>query len=90
MVDKVEGLVFLEPGLNELVAGIKSILETMPATGPVKGADFAALCGALHLLGDIPAAATSAETLPEEDPSPVPLVPIPATRATQPTPVQWF
>lgn len=73
MLDKIEGLVFLEPGLNELVTGIRSTLATLPKTGPIKGADFAALCGAIHLLGNIPEARDIAESHPiEEEPEEVP------------------
>jgi len=67
MLEKIEGLVFLEPALNELVSGIRSTLATLPKTGPIKGGDFAALCGVIHLLGNIPEAREIAEHLPVED-----------------------
>ena len=67
MLEKIEGLVFLEPALNELVTGIRSTLATLPKTGPIKGGDFAALCGVIHLLGNIPEAREIAEQLPVED-----------------------
>jgi hypothetical protein len=67
MLEKIEGLVFLEPGLNELVTGIRSTLVNLPKTGPIKGGDFAALCGVIHLLGNIPEAREIAENLPVED-----------------------
>jgi len=63
MLEKIEGLVFLEPGLNELVTGIRSTLISLPKTGPIKGGDFAALCGVIHLLGNIPEAREIAENL---------------------------
>jgi len=70
MLDKIEGLVFLEPGLNELVTGIRLTLSGLPKTGPIKGRDFAALCGAIHLLGNIPEAREIAENPPvEEEPA---------------------
>jgi hypothetical protein len=70
MLEKIEGLVFLEPGLNELVTGIRSTLVNLPKTGPIKGGDFAALCGVIHLLGNIPEAREIAENLPvEEEPA---------------------
>ncbi len=70
MLDKIEGLVFLEPGLNELVTGIRTTLAGLPKTGPIKGADFAALCGVIHLLGNIPEAKEIAENPPlAEEPS---------------------
>jgi hypothetical protein len=64
MLEKIEGLVFLEPGLNELVSGIRLTLAALPKTGPIKGKDFAALCGAIHLLGNIPEAKEIAENPP--------------------------
>lgn len=67
MLEKIEGLVFLEPGLNELVTGIRSTLTSLPKTGPIKGGDFAALCGVIHLLGNIPEAREIAENLPVEE-----------------------
>ncbi len=67
MVEKIEGLVFLEPCLHELVTGIRSTLATMPKSGPIKGGDFAALCGVIHLLGNIPEAREIAEQPPVED-----------------------
>ena len=67
MLEKIEGLVFLEPGLNELVTGIRSTLISLPKTGPIKGGDFAALCGVIHLLGNIPEAREIAENLPVEE-----------------------
>ena len=67
MLEKIEGPVFLEPALNELVTGIRSTLATLPKTGPIKGGDFAALCGVIHLLGNIPEAREIAEQLPVED-----------------------
>ena len=51
----------LEP--NELVTGIRSTLISLPKTGPIKGGDFAALCGVIHLLGNIPEAREIAENL---------------------------
>jgi hypothetical protein len=104
MLEKIEGLVFLEPGLNELVDGLKAILAALPKTGPIKGADFAALCGALHLLGNIPEAREIAEnppveTEPEEvaaaqEPAPTPpAVPVPPpayNRQPVQPPAQWF
>jgi hypothetical protein len=63
MLEKIEGLVFLEPGLNELVTGIRTTLAGLPKTGPIKGGDFAALCGVIHLLGNIPEAREIAENL---------------------------
>ena len=75
MLEKIEGLVFLEPGLNELVSGIRLTLAALPKTGPIKGKDFAALCGAIHLLGNIPEAKEIAENPPvtEEPESELPL-----------------
>ncbi len=67
MLEKIEGLVFLEPCLNELVTGIKSTIAGLPKTGPIKGGYFAALCGVIHLLGNIPEAREIAENLPVED-----------------------
>ena len=67
MLDKIEGLVFLEPGLNELVTGIRSTLTGLPKTGPIKGGDFAALCGVIHLLGNIPEARQIAENISAEE-----------------------
>ena len=56
MLDKIEGLTFLEPRLNELVMGIRVTIESLPKKGVIKGADFASLCGVMHLLGQIPEA----------------------------------
>jgi hypothetical protein len=99
MLEKIEGLVFLEPGLNELVNGIRTVLATLPAAGPIKGADFASLCGALHLLGNIPEAGQIAEnppveTEPEEVEAAAELsstspLPVPNRQPFQP-PAQWF
>jgi hypothetical protein len=104
MLEKIEGLVFLEPGLNELVDGLKTVLAALPKAGSIKGADFAALCGALHLLGNIPEAQEIAEnppveTEPEEPagaadqlrgPQAVPVPPpVPIRQPVQP-PTQWF
>ena len=61
MVRKIEGLVFLEPSLNELVEGIKETLTTMPGKGPIKGRQLAEACGILAVLGDIPDAMPPAE-----------------------------
>jgi hypothetical protein len=97
MLDKVEGLVFLEPGLHELVTGIRSILDGLPATGPVKGSAFAAVCGCLHLLGDIPEARQAAEHPPQEtdvltEQDQDLLFPEPPARPLPPpaVPSQWF
>lgn len=104
MLEKIEGLLFLEPGLNELVNGIRTILAALPTAGPIKGADFASLCGALHLLGNIPEAGQIAENPtveaePEEiaaaqEQTPTSLAsPVPQpTNNRQPVqpPVQWF
>lgn len=65
IVEKIVGLVFLEPELNELVVGIRAVLAGLPKTGLIKGADFAALCGVLHLLGDIPEAHNLSMEVPE-------------------------
>lgn len=104
MLEKIEGLVFLEPGLHGLVDGLRAVLAALPKTGPIKGADFAALCGALHLLGNIPEAREIAEnppveTEPEEPvdaaaqpPSPhaVPVPPPVFIRQPVQPPAQWF
>jgi hypothetical protein len=104
MLEKIEGLVFLEPGLNELVEGIRTVLTALPTAGSIKGADFASLCGALHLLGNIPDARQIAENPPvETEPEEITAVqedtPSPLTGAVpQPTsnrqpfqpPAQWF
>jgi hypothetical protein len=101
MLEKVEGLVFLEPGLGEMVRGIRGLLEALPATGPIKGADFAAVCGCLRLLGDIPGTSAPAPDPPEaeleqgepadsaERQPPLPF-PEPPRRAPSPVPSQWF
>jgi hypothetical protein len=101
MLEKVEGLVFLEPGLGELVRGIRGLLDALPATGPIKGADFAAVCGCLQLLGDIPEAGALAADPPEAELEPAepadfperqPPLPFPAPPRGAPFPVpsQWF
>lgn len=100
MLEKITGLVFLEPGLNELVAGIGAVLGALPESGPIKGADFAALCGALHLLGNIPEARLMAENPPlEAEAEPAVDLPVsvpPELLASRPCrepvqlPIQWF
>ncbi len=61
MLEKIEGLTFLEPRLRELVGGIRATVSSLPEKGVIKGADFAALCGVMHLLGQIPEAKHIAE-----------------------------
>ena len=89
MARKMEGLTFLEPGLHELVAGIQMILDALPTAGPVKGANFASVCGVLSLLGDIPAAReaalSSVEETEEDEELEIASVTTPAA-----FPAQWF
>ncbi|MCX5727696.1 MAG: DUF3150 domain-containing protein [Nitrospirae bacterium] len=56
MIRKIEGLVFLEPELNDLVEGFKETLVCIPPKGAIKGRLLADLCGILAVLGDIPEA----------------------------------
>jgi hypothetical protein len=98
LLSKVEGLVFLEQGLHELVSGIGSILDGLPTSGPIKGADFAAVCGCLQLLGEIPeagqrapdpAAAPDLEEELEAAATPVAAA-LPRPAAPAQLPLQWF
>ncbi|MFA5183166.1 MAG: DUF3150 domain-containing protein [Syntrophales bacterium] len=66
MIRKIEGLVFLEPELNDLVEGIKETLAGMPPKGAIKGRQLAEACGILAILGDIPEAMRPA-VLTDED-----------------------
>ncbi len=65
MIRKIEGLVFLEPELNDLVEGFKQTLSGMPFKGFIKGRQLADLCGILAVLGDIPEA-NPAAVLPDK------------------------
>jgi hypothetical protein len=63
MAKKIQGLVFLEPELEELVNGICDALSGLPKKGPVKGKDFTSVCGIVGLLGNIPTAVAEAEAV---------------------------
>ena len=69
MVRKIEGLVFLEPGLNDLIEGLKETLAALPSKGVIKGRQLAEACGILSVLGNIPEASTTviAEALAEAE-----------------------
>jgi hypothetical protein len=71
MVDKIDGLKFLEPALDELVEGIMSVLGSLPKKGILKGQHLARVCGILSLLGNIPEAdsTTEGQEVAEEDES---------------------
>ena len=98
LLEKIEGLVFLEPELAELVAGIKNVLDALPKHGAIKGADFAALCGVMQLLGDIPDTELMVGAEEEDEVEDaqtdsdvaVPFIPIPAIGTPVEMPVEWF
>jgi hypothetical protein len=98
LLEKIEGLVFLEPELAELVDGIKNVLDALPKHGAIKGADFAALCGVMQLLGDIPDTELMVGAEEEEEVEDaqtdsdvaVPFIPIPAIGTPVEMPVEWF
>lgn len=56
MLTKIEGLMFLEPSLEDLVLGLKDTLAELPSKGVIKGRDLASACGILAILGNIPEA----------------------------------
>jgi len=56
MLSKIEGLVFIDSGLYDIVEGIKDVLASLPKDGFIKGRQLAEVCGVLSLLGDIPEA----------------------------------
>lgn len=56
MLEKIDGLTFLEPSLLDLVQGMQDIMSGIPKKGYIKGQNFAAACGILSVLGNIPEA----------------------------------
>lgn len=68
ILKKIEGLVFLEPELNELIEGMKGTLDDMPKKGLIKGRHLSELCGILAVLGNIPEAkSTCTDDQPGEE-----------------------
>lgn len=67
MVEKIDGLTFLEPSLCDLVKGLQDTLASLPAKGILKGKNMAAACGILSVLGNIPEAAEAAEAAEAEE-----------------------
>ena len=61
MVEKIEGLTFLERSLDDLVQGLRDSLTGLPSKGVIKGRHLAAACGILSVLGNIPEAAEAME-----------------------------
>ncbi|MDO3380414.1 DUF3150 domain-containing protein [Geoalkalibacter halelectricus] len=55
-LEKAKGLNFLDAGIGHMIESVEETLNDLPKTGPIKGMDFSALCGAIHLLADIPEA----------------------------------
>jgi len=51
--EKARGLVFLEPGLADVLDAIETELDALPSEGPLKGPDFFALVGILNTLASL-------------------------------------
>ncbi|TYO96752.1 uncharacterized protein DUF3150 [Geothermobacter ehrlichii] len=51
--EKARGLVFLEPGLADVLDAIEAELDALPSEGPLKGPDFFALVGILNTLASL-------------------------------------
>lgn len=75
---KAQGLMFLDVGLGPIIQSVEETLRTMPGTGPIHGRDFAALCGAIHILSGIPEA-KNVQILMEENGDEAPLTSDPQT-----------
>ena len=95
MIQKIEGLVFLEPSLGELVNGLKQTFDSVAPKGNIKGRDFAAICGILQVLGNIPdpgivlAAVDALDAASEDGTEDLPDEPA-ATVTSEATPSEWF
>lgn len=53
---KAQGLLFLDGGLGPIIESVAETLKGLPRSGAIGGRDFAALCGAIHILSGIPEA----------------------------------
>jgi len=67
LLKKMDGLSFLEEGMEEYVKGLQDLLTSLPKKGPLTGGAFAAVCGIVSLLGNIPEAAEAAEAAKEAE-----------------------
>lgn len=93
MVEKIDGLKFLEPSLFDLVDGIKAVLGSLPKKGILKGQHLAQVCGILSLLGNIPEAGIpmeDQEEATEEDESSVPVATTKKSHNQESYPAEWF
>lgn len=93
---KARGLLFLDGGLGPIIESVEETLVALPRSGAIGGRDFAALCGAIHILSGIPEAKDLQRRVVEEEvdeagegresdqgrPEPVEPALIPATGAT--------
>jgi hypothetical protein len=52
MIDKADGMAFLDTGISGLVDHMRSVLVALPMTGPIRGAQLASLTGLMMLLSD--------------------------------------
>ena len=55
-LEKAKGLMFLDGGLGPIIESVEKTLSGLPRTGELQGRDFAAVCGAIHILSGIPEA----------------------------------
>ena len=56
LLQKLQGLAFLEPELKTLFDGLVQTMDIIPKKGVLKGQHLAAACGMLSLMGNIPEA----------------------------------
>ena len=55
-LEKAKGLMFLDGGLGPIIESVEKTLSGLPRSGEIQGLDFAAVCGAIHILSGIPEA----------------------------------
>jgi hypothetical protein len=51
MLNKLKTLSYISSKVNVLIKRVNDVLDALPKTGPIEGADLSSVCGLLNLLG---------------------------------------
>ena len=51
MLNKLKTLRYISSKVNVLIKRVNDVLDALPKTGPIEGADLSSVCGLLNLLG---------------------------------------